>query len=43
VLLTLLRKRASREGLESYIRRVVHRHLGQAFDNIAIANIKILE
>lgn len=43
VLLTLLRKRAESEGLESYIRRVAHRHLGEAFDNIAIGNIKILE
>lgn len=43
VRLTLLRKRAQSEGLDSYIRRVTHRHLGQAFDSIAIANVKVLE
>jgi hypothetical protein len=43
VLLTLLRKSAEREGLESYIDSVSHRHLSQAFDTIEIGNIKVLE
>lgn len=43
LLLALLRKSADSEGLESYIKRVSHRHLSQAFDTIEIANVKVLE
>jgi hypothetical protein len=43
LLLALLRRSTDSEGLESYIKRVTHRHLSQAFDTIEIANVKVLE
>jgi len=43
LLLTLLRRSPDAGGLQSYIKRVSHRHLSQAFDTIEIANIKVLD
>ena len=43
LLLTLFRKAAGSENLDSYVERVAYRHLQQVFDSIDIANIKILE
>ena len=43
LLLALLRKGGGAAGLESYIKRVSHRHLSQAFDSIEVANVKVLE
>jgi hypothetical protein len=43
VMLTMIRKTAGSDELDSYIRRVVHRHLGEAFDIIDLTNVKILK
>jgi hypothetical protein len=43
VLLTLLRKQMDTEHLESFTRRVVWRHLGEAFDTIEIGHVNLLQ
>jgi len=43
LMLTLFRKVSGAEYLDSYIKRVVYRHLSDVFETVEIGNIKILE
>lgn len=43
LLLTLLRRQAAEGNIDTYIERVVHRHLSDTFDTIAIGGINILD
>lgn len=42
LLLTVLRRQAEVENLDSYVERIAWRHLSDAFDTIEIGNVKIL-